>query len=87
MLCHGPSRLTKRCEESRTCATFRRYLIDVGCGDYHSGSMAWLFRVYAQRGILFDRVFGTLSDVPTAIAILPSVSAFPRVNLLLKLRS
>ena len=31
--------------------------------DYHSGSLAWLFRVYALRGILFDRVYGACSDL------------------------
>ncbi len=50
--------------DSLSSAMLRRYLVDVGCGDYRSGSMPWLFWVYAQRGILFDRVFGALSDVP-----------------------
>ena len=60
---------------------FRRYLVDVGCGDYRTGSMPWLFKVYAQRGILFDRVFGTLSDEPAAVTY--STAAYQRFRLLL----
>ncbi len=51
----------------QTFAVYRRYLVDVGCADYNSGSMAWLFRVYAQRNILFDRVFGAFPDAPAAL--------------------
>jgi hypothetical protein len=49
--------------DSCTIGCDRCYLMDVGSGrDYHSGSLAWLFRVYALRGILFDRVYGARRD-------------------------
>ena len=44
----------------------RCYLLDLGSGrDYHIGSMAWLFKMYALRNVLFDRVYGVC---PTAAA-------------------
>ena len=38
----------------------RKYLFDLGTGNYSSGSLPWFTEVYGRRGISFDEVFGAL---------------------------
>lgn len=37
----------------------RRILLDIGTGQYKSGSLPWFTEVYRQKGVEFNEIFGT----------------------------
>ena len=49
----------------------RKYLFDLGTGQYLSGSLPWFNAIYSLRGIEFDEIWGVWAP---ALALMPQQS-------------